>query len=92
MASQLHSSELVDIVSEYGIEVRNPPTIEKTNTQDLVTYSKPHKVEKPEVVTLGSSNAKSERGAKPHQGRPSTMERFVSKINRVKTKLATPTE
>ncbi|CAN9225518.1 unnamed protein product [Alternaria alternata] len=92
MAIQLHSAELVDIVSEYGIEVRNPQAIENTNTQDLVTYPKPYKVEKPEVVTLGSSNAKSEQGAKPHQGRPSTMERFVSKLNRVKTKLATPTE
>ncbi|CAN9325623.1 unnamed protein product [Alternaria alternata] len=90
--SQSLSAELVDIVSEYGIEVSNPRAVEDTPTSSLVTDAKTYNAEKPEVVSLGSSNMTSERGAKPRQGRPSAMERFVSKLGRVKTRLAAPTE
>jgi hypothetical protein len=91
MEIQLLSAELVDIVSEYGIKIASSGATEDTHTHDLVTNSKSNNAEKLEVVSLGSSNATSDRGAKSHQGRPSTMERFVSKLSRVKTKLATPT-
>jgi DNA replication protein DnaC len=86
------SAELVDIVSEYGIKVFNPPAVEDTPNHDMVTDAKTYNAEKLEFVSLESSNTKSERAAKPHQGRPSAMERFVSKLSRVKPKLAAPTE
>ena len=92
MKSQSLSAELVDIVSEYGIEVADSPAIEHTQMHDVITISKPHNVEKLEVMTQESYNATSERGAKPHQGRPSVMERFVSKLSVVKTKLVEPNE
>jgi hypothetical protein len=92
IAIQSLSAELVDIVSKYEIEDVDPPAIGDTPTHNLVTDTKPHNAEKLEVVSLGSSNMTSERGAKPRQGRPSAMERFVSKLGRVKTKLAAPTE
>ncbi|RYO39085.1 hypothetical protein AA0113_g11227 [Alternaria arborescens] len=92
IAIQSLSAELVDIVSKYEIEDVDPPAIGDTPTHNLVTDTKPHNAERLEVVSLGSSNMTSERGAKPRQGRPSAMERFVSKLGRVKTKLAAPTE
>jgi DNA replication protein DnaC len=86
------STDLVDIVSEYGIEVANQPAIEDTPNHDLVTDAKPYNAEKPEVVTLESFNTESEPEAKSHQGRPSSIKRFVSKLSRVKTKPTAPTE
>ncbi|OWY45674.1 hypothetical protein AALT_g10499 [Alternaria alternata] len=87
IAIQSLSAELVDIVSKYEIEDVDPPAIGDTPTHSLVTDTKPHNAEKLEVVSLGSSNAKSERGAKSHQGRPSVMKRLVSKLDKAKTKL-----
>lgn len=91
MEIQLLSAELVDIISDYGIKIASSGATEDTHTHDLVTNSKSNNAEKLEVVSLGSSNATSDRGAKSHQGRPSTKERLLSKLSRVKTKLATPT-
>ncbi|CAN9242663.1 unnamed protein product [Alternaria alternata] len=84
---QSFSAELVDMVSEYGIEVANQPAIEDPPTHDLVTDAKPYN-----AVTSESSIAESEPGAKPHQGRPSAIKRFVSKLSRVKIKPTAPTE
>ncbi|CAN9342371.1 unnamed protein product [Alternaria alternata] len=85
MAIQSFSAELVGVVSEYGIEGADPPATEDTHTHDLVTNVRPYDAEKLEVVTIGSSHGKSELGAKPHQGRPSTMKRLLSKLNKAKT-------
>jgi hypothetical protein len=84
---QSFSAELVDMVSEYGIEVANQPAIEDPPTHDLVTDAKPYN-----AVTSESSIAESEPGAKPHQGRPSAIKRFVSKLSRIKIKPTAPTE
>ncbi|KAB2099110.1 hypothetical protein AG0111_0g12616 [Alternaria gaisen] len=84
---QSFSAELVDIVSEYGIEIANQPAIEDTPTHDLVTGAKSYN-----AVTSESSIAESEPGAKPHQGRSSAIKRFVSKLSRVKAKPTAPTE
>ncbi|CAN9278383.1 unnamed protein product [Alternaria alternata] len=85
MTIQSFSAELVGVVSEYGIEGADPPATEDTHTHDLVTNVRPYDAEKLEVVTIGSSHGKSELGAKPHQGRPSTMKRLLSKLNKAKT-------
>jgi DNA replication protein DnaC len=85
IAIQSLSAELVDIVSEYGIEVAKPRATEQIPIHGLVSDAKPHNAEKLEVVTIGSSRGKSELGAKPYQGRPSTMKRLLSKLNKAKT-------
>jgi hypothetical protein len=92
MAIQSISAELVDIVSEYGIKVANPPTVEDTHTHDLVTNTSSYNAGMPEVVTPGSSDAECKIEAEPHQGRPSVMKRFFSSLSKVKIKLAGSTE